>query len=95
MLKVFSALAAICCCAPASASDWEDCTSRMKLYLEAEVTEPNPIDHMLDFALDIGRSHLGTKEHRERAHIAHDNTVAQIVELADSIEAFCDSLKED
>ncbi|MFG6566666.1 hypothetical protein [Sulfitobacter sp. 1A13679] len=66
----------------------------MDAYQNVEVTGPNPIDHMLDLAADIGRSKLGSEQARDRAATAYEETIDQIVELSDSIEAFCASLKE-
>ncbi|MFG6535801.1 hypothetical protein [Sulfitobacter sp. CS16] len=94
MLRIISAVAVVCAYTPASASDWEDCNERMDAYRKAEVTGPNPIDLMLNFAADIGYYDIGSEEARNRASKAHDETVDQIVELSDSIEAFCASLKE-
>lgn len=94
MLRIISAVAVVCAYTPASASDWEDCNQRMAEYQNAEVTGPNPIDLMLNFAADIGYYDIGSADARERASSAHDETVNQIVELSDSIEAFCASLKE-
>ena len=94
MLRIISALAVVCAYTPASASAWDECNERMDAYRNAEVTGPNPIDLMLNFAADIGSYDLGSAEARNRASNAHDETVNQIVELSDSIEAFCASLKE-
>ncbi|MDH4541077.1 MULTISPECIES: hypothetical protein [Sulfitobacter] len=65
----------------------------MAEYQNAEVAGPSPLMMMLDFAAIIDGPNAETPEGQrvERAYLA---TMDQIVELSDSIEAFCASLKE-